>query len=70
MPIAYQCYLCDRYFTYEYVRVRVLRPANKNEVMTIKISCKQPTSCDIGQTGNDYVCGDCIEKNVRQGGLT
>ncbi len=69
MPIAYQCFLCRSYFTYEKVRVHVEQPYNKTNVMTITVSCKQPTFCSIGQTGDDYVCGDCINRAIRKKGL-
>ena len=70
MPIAYQCFVCDRYFMYKSVRVRT--PSNKdpNHLITIEIQCKQPTYGTLGSTGDDYVCGDCIEKTIRMKGLS
>lgn len=70
MPIAYQCFVCDRYFFYTSVRVRVEKAKDPNHIITIEIRCKQATYGSLGSTGDDYVCGDCIEKAIRKKGLS
>jgi len=69
MPIAYKCFICDNHFSYTEVRTTVVQPKNHNNKMTIKVSCKQPTYCAIGMTGDDYICVACIFKAIITEGL-
>ena len=69
MPKAYQCFLCDNYFKYKSVYVRAYRDAHGN-VVSITIPCKQATYGSIGSTGDDYVCGPCMEAAIRRKGLS
>lgn len=67
MPMAYECWKCKKIFKYTKVEVRILK--DKNSVV-VAIPCKQPTYGSLGSTGDDYVCGECIEKAVVEKGTS
>lgn len=66
MPKVYKCFNCEKIFPYEQVSVEIRR--DKNWIV-VEIPCKQPTYGELGSTGHDYVCGDCIRTAIKEEGV-
>ena len=67
MPKAYECFNCEKIFKYEHVEVRIDKLQNH---IVVKIPCKQSTYGRLGCTGEDYICGECIEKAIIEKGAS
>ncbi len=67
MPITYECWKCEKTFRYTKIEVRILKDNNS---MVVAIPCKQPIYGSLGACGDEYVCGDCVEKAVVEKGTS
>ena len=67
MPKVYECWKCQKIFGYTTIEIRILKDKDN---MAISIPCKQATYGSLGSTGDDYVCGECIEKAVVEKGTS
>lgn len=67
MPKVYKCFNCDKIFPYTIVSVGIRRGKNR---IAVEIPCKQPTFGELGSTGHDYVCGDCIRTAITEEGIS